>query len=186
MANGKKYGQLLTPDIKLHRRWFLEMVKLIGINVLYKAPKSDSKYYTQNAELKATYEDPILVGCIFDEHPTQQTLRKMGWVSELQDGSSLIHVQYDLPKLQQGALFIVPSGLDDGKGRVFRVVRITNSIVYPASVMCEIVPEYINDFNEVTDYNFDPTDMDILADEQVGPTYILDENDLVLANEDNT
>lgn len=183
MTNIKKYGQLLTPDIKLHRRWFLEMVKLIGINVLYKAPKSSSKYYTQNAEIKSSYEDPILIGCIFDQHPTQQTLRKVGWMSELQEGSSLIHVQYDLPNLQQGALFIIPSGLDDGKGRVFRVVRITNSIVYPASIMCEIVPEYVDDFNEITDYNYDPTDMNILVDEQVGPTYILDENELTLNDE---
>ena len=78
----------------------------------------------------------------FDEHPTQQTMKKIGWVSELQKDSSLIHIAYDTPDIQQGALFIVPSGLDDGKGRLFRCVKLTNSIVYPASIACEIVPEY--------------------------------------------
>ena len=103
-----KYGTLLGPEIKIHRQYFREMVKLIGIYVLFRAPKSD-KHYTTYAELDASYEEPKLVGCIFDEHPTQRTLRKMGWVSELQDNSSLIHVDYDLEGLQQGALFIIPS-----------------------------------------------------------------------------
>ena len=44
-----KYGVLLTPDIKLHRRYFDEMVKLIGIRVIYRSPKKD-KEYTQYAE----------------------------------------------------------------------------------------------------------------------------------------
>lgn len=140
-----KYGTLLTQDIKLHRMWFKEFVKLHGINVIYRAVKPGKKYTTY-AELDTNFESPILEGCIFEEHPTQQTLKKMGWVSELQENASIIHVRYDLPNLQQGALFIVPSGLDTSKGRLFRVVKITNSIVYPASMTCEIVPEYENTF----------------------------------------
>ena len=135
-----KYGTLLTPDIKLHRKYFSEMVKLLGICVIYRSPKKD-KHWTQYSEVESNYNPPILVGCIFEEHPTQQTLRKMQWVSELQENASIIHIPYDLPNIQQGALFIVPSGLDDGKGRLFRVTRLTNSIVYPASITCEIVPE---------------------------------------------
>ena len=107
----RKYGILITPDIKLHRQWFKEMTSLIGIQVVYRAPR-EGKHYTTYAEVKSNYYDPIVVGCIFEEYPTQQTLKKMGWVSELQEGASIIHVPYDLPKLQQGALFIVPSGLD--------------------------------------------------------------------------
>ena len=94
-----KYGVLLTPDIKLHRRYFDEMVKLIGIRVIYRSPKKD-KEYTQYAEPFGQYNDPILVGCIFEEHPTQQTLRKMQWVSELTENASIIHVPYDLPNIQ--------------------------------------------------------------------------------------
>ena len=41
------------------------------------------KYYTNYTEIESNYFEPIEVGCIFDEHPTQQTLKKLGWVSEL-------------------------------------------------------------------------------------------------------
>ena len=54
----------------------------------------------------------------------------------------MIHVPYDLHDLQVGALFIVPSGLDKAEGRVFRVISMQNIMVYPASIACEIAPEY--------------------------------------------
>lgn len=159
-----RYGTLLTPDIKLHRKWFKEFVKLHGINVIYRAVK-EGKKYTNYAELDTNFEPPILEGCIFDEHPTQQTLKKMGWMSELQESSSIIHLRYDLPGIQQGCLIIVPSGLDNAKGRLFRVVKITNGIVYPATVTCEIVPEYENTFSEsFHDFKYD--DFTLLEEEE--------------------
>ena len=84
----------------------------------------------------------MLVGCIFQDHPDQKTLKKMGWVAELQENSSIIHVPYDLPGLEVGAQFIVPSGIDHAKGRVFRVISMQTIMVYPASIACEIAPEY--------------------------------------------
>ena len=172
--NNRKYGKLLHPEIKIHRQYFREMCKLIGINVLYRAVKAGKKYTTY-AEIDANYEDPLLVGCIFDQHPNQQTMKKLGWVSELQDNSSIIHVDYDLPGLQQGCLFIIPSGLDDGKARLFRVVKMTNSIVYPSSITCEIVPEYIDSFNEKTDYDFNPSEQNVLSDELNNQVTVWDE-----------
>lgn len=136
-----KYGTLLNSNIKLHRDYFNEMCSLIGIQVIYRAPR-EGKHYTTYGELDSNFYEPLTVGCIFVEHPDQQTLKKIGWVSELQDTSSLINVPYDLPRLQQGALFIIPSGIDNAKGRVFRVVKLTNSIVYPSSITCEIIPEF--------------------------------------------
>lgn len=118
-----------------------------GINVIYRAVK-EGKKWTNYAELDTNFEPPTLEGCIFDEHPTQQTMKMLGWVSELQDSSSVIHVRYDLEGIQVGCLFIIPSGLDTTKGRVFRVTKLTNSIVYPASITCELVPEYENTFDE--------------------------------------
>lgn len=158
-----KYGLLLTPNIKLHRDYFKEMVKLLGIQVQYRAVKP-GKHYTTYAELDTNFEEPIMEGVIFDEHPTQQTLKKMGWMSELQESSSIIHVRYDLPNIQQGALFIIPSGLDDGKGRMFRVVKLTNSIVYPASIICELVPEYENTFKE-SSHDFSMSSFTLLEEE---------------------
>ena len=158
-----RYGRLITPDIKLHRKWFDEMVRLIGIHVVYRAPRKD-KHWTSFAEIESNYQPSIIIGCIFDEHPTQQTMKKIGWVSELQEDSSLIHIAYDTPDIQQGALFIVPSGIDDGKGRLFRCVKLTNSIVYPASIACEIVPEY-EDTYQTTNNDFMHSSFNLLNEE---------------------
>ena len=182
--NNQKYGILLTPDIRQHRQYFREMCKLIGIRVLYRSPKPGKKYTTY-AEIDVNYYPPILVGCIFDEHPSQRTLRKMGWISELDENSSFIHVDYDLPNLQQGSMFIVPSGLDDGKGRLFRVVKMATSMVYPASITCEIVPEYIDNFEGVA-YGYDlnalieSEDLNIFESEHINPmtNYMRDENEI--------
>lgn len=160
------------------------MCKLIGIRVLYRSPKPGKKYTTY-AEIDANYYPPILIGCIFDEHPSQRTLRKMGWISELDENSSFIHVDYDLPNLQQGSMFIVPSGLDDGKGRLFRVIKMATSMVYPASITCEIVPEYIDNF-EGTAYGYsldalvESEDLNIFESEHVSSMtdYTRDENEI--------
>lgn len=158
-----KYGVLLNPDIKLQRNYFKEMCKLIGISCIYRAVKPGKKYTTY-AELDTNFEKPILLGCIFEEHPTQQTLKKIGWVSELQEGSSIIHIPYDTPNIQQGCLFTLPSGLDDGKGRLFRLVKLSNIMVYPASMACEIVPEYENTYHESLN-DFSDTSFNLLNEE---------------------
>lgn len=135
------YGLLINKDIKLHRSWFKQMTSLHGINCLYKAPLKNKTYDTLG-DLVTGYAPPITVGCIFQEHPDQKTLKKMGWVAELQEGSSIIHVPYDLPDLQVGAIFNIPSGLDNGEGRDFRVINMQNIMIYPASIACEIALEY--------------------------------------------
>lgn len=148
-------GLLLSgKDLKLHRKWFEECVRLIGIQVVYRAPKTSTVYYNLNTEILANnYQDPIVVGCIFHEHPDQHTMKKLGWVSELQEDASLISVPYDTPGLQRGALFIVPSGLDNTSGRVFRVDDMLVGMVYPASITCKIVPEYVDTFDsDLKDY----------------------------------
>lgn len=157
----KKYGFLINDKTKLHRRYFHEMLSLIGIQVIYRAPQP-GKHYTTYGEIESNYEKPILVGCLFHDHPDQKTLKKLGWVSELQSNSSLIEVDYDLPNLQQGSLFIVPSGLDDGVGRLFKVVNIQNSIVYPASVTCEIIPEFEDTVDRVSDFDYSHTSFNLL------------------------
>ena len=158
-----KYGSLLTPDIKLHRHYFNEMVKLHGINVIYRSLKPGMKWTTYG-EVDANYNKPELLGCLFDEHPTQQTLKKIGWVSELQESASIIHVPYDLPAIQQGALFFIPGGLDNSPSRLFRVTKLMNSIVYPASISCEIVPEFENTFSPAQ-YDYTHSSFNVLSGE---------------------
>ena len=141
MESNQNYGILLSEDIKLHRIYFEEAVHLLGIQVLYRATKKD-KHWTTYAEIDSNYERPVSVGCIFTEHVEQKTMKKLGWLSELNENASLISVPYDLPNVQVGSLFIVPSGIDGAVGRLFRVVEMSNIMIYPASITCKIVPEY--------------------------------------------
>lgn len=153
MGPNQDYGILINSNIKLHRRYFQEMCKLWGINCWYKAPLNNKDYNTQG-DLETAYSLPIKVGCIFQDHPDQKTLKKMGWVAELSDSSSIIHVPYDLQGLQVGAIFTIPSGIDNAPGRDFRVISMQNIMVYPASIACEIAPEWQDTMpaNEVHDF----------------------------------
>lgn len=164
MTPESKYGLLIKDNIKLHRKWFKEMCSLIGINVVYRAPRVD-KGYTTYTEFDNYFEKPEVVGCIFEEHPEQQTLKKLGWVAELQENASIIHVPYDLKGLQQGALFIVPSGLDCAEGRMFRLVKMSTIMIYPASIPCQIVPEYENTFSN-TQFEYKHTSFNLLNEEE--------------------
>jgi hypothetical protein len=71
------YGLLINKDIKLHRQYFNQMVKLLGINCIYREPLS-GKDYDSHGDLDAKYKKGIPVGCIFQDHPDQKTLKKMG------------------------------------------------------------------------------------------------------------
>lgn len=143
LQDEQRYGALLAPDIKIHRSYFDEMVNLMGIKAIYYAPRDD-KHYTLHGELFSNYQEPEIVGCLFDDHPDQRSMRKKGWNVELQENASLISVPYDLHDIQAGALFVIPSGIDNTCGRLFKVHQLLNIMVYPASITCEIVPEYEN------------------------------------------
>lgn len=158
-----KYGILISPDIKLHRHYFSEMCKLLGIKVIYRAPKPN-KHYTNFTEIESNFQSPEPVMCIFEEHPTQKTMKKLGWDSELQTEESIISVPYDLHDLQVGALFIVPSGIDNTKGRLFRVTELSVGIVYPASVTCRLVPEWEDSYSP-TQNEFKHTSFNLLNNE---------------------
>lgn len=84
----------------------------------------------------------------------------------MQDGSSIIHVPYDLPGLQEGALFTIPSGLDDAEGRTFRVIAMSNIMVYPASIACEIAPEYFDNEEPATTKDFTNSNFNMLVDNE--------------------
>ena len=136
------YGILMhEEDLKLQRGWFDEMVSLIGVTVIYRSPRPN-KTWTRYSEIESNYNEPIALGCIFSEYPDQKTMKKLGWVAELDEQASIISVPYDTPNIQVGALFIVPSALDPKVGRLFRVTKMSTIMICPASVTCELVPEY--------------------------------------------
>ena len=165
-TNNNDYGLLLSKkDITLYRMWFKQMLKLHGINCKYRAPHN--KQYDARGDLQSGYKPEIVVGCLFEEHPNQKSLKKAGWVAELQEGSSMIHVPYDLPDLQVGALFEVPSGLDNSKGRVFRVISMSNIMIYPASIACELALEYESNAEQhLTTTAHEKEDMPLLIDKE--------------------
>lgn len=141
------YGLLLNKqDILLQRQYFNELVTLLGVQVKHRAPKP-SKTYTTYSEIQANYCEPELVGCIFDEHLDQKTMKKLGWNAELTTDSPVISVPYDLDGVQQGSLFYLPSAFDNTSERLFRVVEISSIMIYPASLTCRLVPEYENTFS---------------------------------------
>ena len=77
MDEQNKYGLLLNDNIKLHRQYFKEMTELIGIKCIYKAP-INAKTHDTHGDLDTHYYPSQLVGCIFQEHPDQKTLKKQG------------------------------------------------------------------------------------------------------------
>lgn len=165
MINNTDYGLLINSNIKLHRTWFKQMVALHGIFCDYYAPRNSKEFNTQG-DLKTNYYEPERVGVIFEDHPDQKTLKKLGWVAELQENSSIIHVPYDLPHLEVGALFAIPSGLDNAPPRKFRVISMKTIMVYPASIACEVAPEYetITQQNEL--YDFSQSTNNVLIDNE--------------------
>lgn len=158
-------GLLLNEqNIKLSRKFFSEFLRLHGLNVTYRAPIPTSKEYNRYGELDTNYKQPISVSCIYDEHPTQKTMRKLGWNTELADTSVVIHVPYDMD-VETGGLFVIPSGLDKSEGRVFKVLRMSNIAIYPASIVCELGPMLVNTTERVNVENFKDNTFNMLVDE---------------------
>lgn len=161
-------GILLSKkDITLHRKWFKEFVKLKGINVIYEAPNPDYDKYDLHGETDIKkYLPPLKIGCIFDDHPNQKSMRKMGWIAELSDSSVIIHVPYDVPGIQAGAIFTIPSGLDDAPPRKFKVLRLQNECIYPSSITCELGP-LLDDRDELAPVrDFRSSNFNLLADDE--------------------
>ena len=144
-------------NVKLQRFYFKQAVRLVGIQTFYRAPRKD-KHYNGYGELDAFFYEPYKTGVIFEEHPTVWTMKKLGWDTELQEGETLIHVPYDVPQLQSGGVFEIPSGLDNTEPRRFRVLKMAASLVYPSEIVCHIAPLYTSNFDKTalthTDNNF--------------------------------
>lgn len=153
MINRNEVGLLLSPDAKLNRTWFKEMARLLGVGAIYYKPLDS--FYTNTTEIKGKQYVPMSVQVIYEEAPSQRTMKMCGWSNELQESVSIIHVPYDIDGLSKGSLFLMPSGLDNAKGRLFRVADISNISVYPASMTCAIVPEFESLFvEESQDHTF--------------------------------
>ena len=148
MGEQISYGALFNEqDMKLQRNYFIEMASLIGVNLIYRAPRPD-KHWTIYSEIESNYYPPVLVSGIFNEFPEHKTMKKLGWNSEQLENISIVSLPYDTPNIQVGALVIVPSAFDRTKGRLFRIVKISGIMIYPASLTCQIVPEFEDTYSK--------------------------------------
>lgn len=158
------YGLLINTNAKLYRKYFEEMVSLLGVMVKYQTPKKKLEYNLHGEYHSNQYSDPVIVGAIFEEHIKQETAKKLGWNSELTKSASLIHVPYNLDGLQVGCLFEVPSAYDNTQGRLFRVTKLFAEMIYPASITCEIVPEFIDNMSTSEVEDFTKTNFNVLKE----------------------
>lgn len=164
--DNKDTGLLLNPqNIKLQRLYFKQMLDLHGLRVLYRAPR-ESKEYDSRGELDTNYYEPIPIKCIYNENPTQQTMKKMGWNAELGKGSVIVTVPYDTPKLQVGSLFEIPAALDDAKARVFKVIKMETIAIYPAAITCELGPMFKNDMEKSQVADYSKSNFNIVVEEE--------------------
>lgn len=146
------------------------MCKLKGINVLYRAPRDSSKQYDLHGELHENIDEqfyePELVSCIFNEHTDQKSMKKLGWNAERDEQCPVIHVPVELKGLQAGALFIIPSGLDNTQGRVFKVLELSSIAVFPASIACKLGPVLESDFERSQLHDYQHTNFNLLNTEE--------------------
>lgn len=163
----KDLGILLKRNnLAVHRKYFEQMVRLIGIYVLYRAPREEQKEYDLHGELDALYCEPIRVGSIFTEYTDQKTMKKLGWNAERDETHPTLQVPYDTPGLQAGGLFIIPSGLDKAIGRVFKILDMNNSPIYPSCITCKLGPVMKNEFERSQTHDFTKTNFNVLNEEE--------------------
>ena len=91
-------------------------------------------------------------------------MRKLGWNSELDENVSIIHLPYDLERLQVHNLLIIPSAIDNAQGRLFKILEMSTIQVYPASVCCKIGPVFKSDF-ENSQFDYSQGNFTVLAEE---------------------
>ena len=158
-------GWLLhKQDLELYRDWFKQMVDQLGTFAIYRAPR-EGKTFDTWGELDTAYYEPVRVGAVYKEFVNQRTAKKMGWNAELSEGASLIIVPYDLPHLQEGALFTLPSSIDTGVGRLFKVLKMEVCPIYPACIICELGPVLKNSFEPSLNKDYSKTNVSAIIEE---------------------
>lgn len=142
-------GILFQNDLEIQRYYFDESLEFYGIDALYYQVNDASQHYTVAGELTSKYHDPIAIKLIYDQVPKIGTLKKLGWVTELnQDAQPIIHISFDTPGIQVGALFKIQDPLNPLSGRMFRATKMTTGIIYPVAVTVQIVAIVGQDIEE--------------------------------------
>ena len=135
----RRSNSLIKRDALMFRKYFQEMLRKYGIDCSYFAVKEGTAEYNVNGEFSAEYENPMGTQVLFDQVPKISTLKKLGWNTATDDSQPLVHVDYDLPNLQVGCLFSIEDPLRPGKGKLFRITKMSIGIIYPMCVTAQVV-----------------------------------------------
>lgn len=134
-------GLLNRQDARIFRRYFSEMVKLIGQSVGYQYVVEQK--YTIHSEDNSTLSTPIRIDILFDENPQIDTLNRLGWVSELNEQKPIvINMPYNTPNLTINARVIIESVDGIERPRVFRITKIVSDLEFPDAYTCALVPVF--------------------------------------------
>ena len=134
-------GLLNRQDARIFRRYFSEMVKLIGQSVGYQYVVEQK--YTIHSEDNSILSAPIRIDILFDENPQVDTLNRLGWVSELNEQKPIvINMPYNTPNLTVNARVIIESVDGIERPRVFRVTKIVSDLEFPDAYTCALVPVF--------------------------------------------
>ena len=155
-------GLLTQGDAKLYRNWFREMAKLRGFTVKYQYILESAE--TIHSEINPeVLSDPMDLDVIYEDNPTRNTLRNIGWVSETPDDKPYIMMfPMNTPNITVEARVTVPSTVELMKTskncKLFKITSIYTLFEYPDCYVCTIVPVFKNDavkdnYTE-TNYNY--------------------------------
>ena len=134
-------GLLNRQDSQIFRKYFNEMVKLIGQSVGYQyvTEREMTIHSEDNSKLSA----PIRIDVLFDENPTVDTLNALGWVAELNSQQPIvINMPYNTPHLTVNARITVESVGGISRPRVFKITKIATDLEFPDAYTCAIVPVF--------------------------------------------
>lgn len=140
---------IIQDDARIFKFYAKEALEMYGIPSEYYQCKP-GRTFTTLGELKACYYDPVRTKVIFDQAPQVRTLKKLGWVTELDAQQPIVHVMFDLPGLEVGCLFNIKDPLTIDSGRMFRITKMSTGILYPATVTCQIVAIMGDEIEETT------------------------------------
>ena len=135
----RRTDSLIKKDALMFRKYFREMLRKYGIDCSYFQVIEGTAEYNVNGEFSADYHDPISSQVLFDQIPKISTLKKLGWNTSVEESQPLVHVDYDLPGLQIGCLFSIEDPMRPGKGKLFRVTKMSMGIIYPMCVTAQVV-----------------------------------------------
>lgn len=143
-------GMLIRDSALLQRKYFKEMVKLVGCSAAYQWVTD--KNFTIHSEKNFKFSDPVRINLILDENPTIETLNTYGWLSELGDTLPIIaHLPYDIPNLIVGCRITLATTKGTNRPRIFDITKIGSNLEYPDSYTVALAP-VLDQFSQRNQY----------------------------------